>query len=156
MNKNKNNRWFEYTLLDAWLCPISCVSVSSNEKNMVCCMTANFSSRLDYKVESYNIQDLEINDASMNAIKEVLKDEDIYLIDAVEQSLCFDGYIQRFCFFNGSNQAVYTGLNIECLEGKEEYPNANIIINALHKIEKILVPLGVDKQCFSLKPIIDN
>lgn len=62
-----------------------------------------------------------------------------------------DGYIQEFGITSRGRHIETRGSNIqECKGDAEHCFHSDLMIRTLEEIGKILVPLGVPKECFSL------
>ena len=144
-------KWFEYTLFDAWCCPIAGVTILNADKNTVVYWTPDDNvtrfERMKNKMHS-----LSVSDASMNKIRSILRDDKLYTIKNLEDTMVIDGYIHEFYFSDGQRKAKLIGYNIDY--SRKEYvkhPNAAFVIDILEQIAGTLVTEGVDRRCFMLK-----
>lgn len=146
-----NNIIFKYELYDAWMCPIASVSVSESER------LVQFGTHLDegfnrFEPNRDKIHALKIDELTVHKLKSILKDDRIYAIKPLEAADVMDGYLQYFLFCDGEKSIKLYGDNLDyCKNEPERYPNSIIVIEILESIGELLIPEGVEKQCFMLR-----
>ena len=143
----ENSLLFEYTLSNAWGMPVSGFSIFGGDAPSVSFRVRGKGSR--FEPPAYTSVAL---DADATArIEQLLSGLDVADIEWLEHVVVMDGYRQDFTYFSGGNEVSFSGSNIAyCKKEPDLYPNAMKMIRLLGELKALLVPLGVDRKCFSL------
>ena len=150
-----DNKWFEYGLYDAFYRPLASVTILNTNRNLILYGT--------YKDRRFERRELGLNSihsvrVSDNTIKQIAtvlkKNNGVFELNKLESApdmIVIDGYLHRFYFSDGDKKVELTGDNLKYCEGEyQQCPNAALVIDVLRAIGNVLIPEGIDADCFAL------
>ncbi len=138
---------FKYSLNDARSLTLSEIAIFESEPGYV---SSFVQGNNDFTLPREQKR-IDLDSATFDKIRGLISEIKVTELEFLEHVLVLDGYAQEFSYKVDGREANFVGFNLRyCKDQPALYPNAMVMIRLLQKLKNILVPLGVDKKCFSL------
>ena len=146
---------FRYELQDAWGMPIRWLEIIDGPEGIARFATDASKERWARLLGTGEFtEEIRLQREDLIRIREILEDDRLFETEELEDPykvLIMDGYIQKFEISGRDRYIEAGGYNIQACKGDVEHCfHSDLMIRTLEEIGKILIPLGVPKECFSL------
>ena len=146
---------YRYELKDAWCMPIRWVEVIDGPEAVVRFAVDASKERWARHLGTGEFtEEIRLQSEDLIRIREILEDDRLFETEELEDPykvLIMDGYIQKYEISGRDRHIEASGYNIQACKGDVEHcSHSDLMIRTLEEIGKILIPLGVPKECFSL------
>ena len=146
---------FRYELKNAWCMPLCRLEVIDGPESLVSFATDAFKERLERHPGTGEFtEEIRLSREDLMRIRDILDDDRLFETEELEDPygmMILDGYIQEFGISGKGRHIEAHGYNIQACKGDVEHCfHSDLMIRILEEIGKILIPLGVPEQCFTL------
>ena len=147
---------FEYTLYDAWFSVLHAFRILDGPAGGYAEYIADpqDSPYLPMRFSAEGEEIVRISSDDLKQIRLLLDNDRLFETEELEHSvqhMVLDGYQQEFEISSRNRHIKVSGCNIQACRGDSEHcPHSVLMIKVLEQIKKVLVPLGIPRECFGL------
>ena len=146
---------FRYELKNAWCMPMRRLEVIDGPESLVSFTTNAFKERLERHPGTGEFtEEIRLSRVDLMRIRDILDDDRLFETEELEDPygmMILDGYVQEFGISGKGRHIEAHGYNLQACKGDTEHCfHSDLMIRTLEEIGKILIPLGVPEQCFTL------
>ena len=93
---------------------------------------------------------IRISEGAAEAVRGILAEDRLYALGKLEAPKENRGGIHAYDFFfrDGSRSASYSGVQLEYVAGRKDFPKTGYLFDVLKRLGEVLIPEGVPKECF--------